>query len=46
MNIISYDSLDSNALFMRAMEQYHVEKPVAEILSQVASRGDEALFEY
>ncbi len=46
MNIISYDSLDSNALFMRAMEQYHVEQPVAEILSQVASRGDEALFEY
>ncbi len=46
MNIISYDSLDSGALFMRAMEQYHVEEPVAQILSQVSSRGDEALLEF
>ncbi len=46
MKIISYEELGQGALLMRGMQQYDVRSQVAAIVSDVAKRGDAALFEY
>ncbi|MBE6932216.1 MAG: histidinol dehydrogenase [Ruminococcaceae bacterium] len=46
MKIIAYEELKQGELLMRGMQQYNVGPQVAAIVSDVASRGDEALFDY
>lgn len=46
MKIIAYEELKQGELLMRGMQQYNVGPQVASIVSDVANRGDEALFEY
>ena len=46
MKIIRYDELTEGALLMRCMETSGVSETVSGILSDVARRGDEALYAY
>lgn len=46
MDIIAYEDLSNASLLMRGMHQYDVSAAVRTILSDVAQRGDTALFEY
>ena len=46
MKIIAYEELKQGEHLMRGMQQYNVGPQVAAIVSDVASRGDEALFDY
>ena len=46
MKIIAYKDLKQGELLMRGMQQYNVGPQVTAIVSDVADRGDEALFDY
>lgn len=46
MKIIAYEELSRDDLLMRGMQQYDVGASVSNIIHDVATRGDAALFEY
>lgn len=46
INLYKYGEVQNSEIFSRASDSFNVENIVADIISQVKSRGDEAIFEY
>ena len=46
IKVMRYGEISNEEIFSREMIQNQVEKPVAEIIQNVRSRGDAALREY
>lgn len=46
INLYKYGEVQNSEIFSRASDSFNVEDIVADIISQVKNRGDEAIFEY